>query len=81
MTSRTNSLPQATSTLFGLAPKGVYLASQVALAAGELLPHRFTLTTPHLLRVRRFTFCCTCPDLAAGRRYRPICPMEPGLSS
>ena len=33
------------SLLFGLAPSGVYLASQVALAAGELLPHRFTLTS------------------------------------
>ncbi len=31
--------------------------------------------------VRRFTLCCTFPNLAAGRRYRPSCPMEPGLSS
>jgi len=30
--------------LFGLAPGGVYLANLVAQAAGELLPHRFTLT-------------------------------------
>jgi len=30
--------------LFGLAPDGVYLADPVAQAAGELLPHRFTLT-------------------------------------
>ena len=31
--------------------------------------------------VRRSTFCCTFPNLAAGRRYRPSCPAEPGLSS
>ncbi len=36
--------------LFGLAPGGVYQADQVTLAAGALLPHRFTLTT-HLLNV------------------------------
>jgi hypothetical protein len=29
--------------LFGLAPRGVYLAGRVATPAGELLPHRFTL--------------------------------------
>ncbi len=33
------------STLFGLAPNGVYLAAQVTLNAGALLPHRFTLAT------------------------------------
>ncbi len=32
-------------------------------------------------RQRRFAFCCTFPGLAAGRRYRPPCPVEPGLSS
>ena len=32
------------SPLFGLAPGGVCLAGQVTLAAGALLPHRFTLT-------------------------------------
>lgn len=32
------------SPLFDLASGGVYLAAQVALDAGELLPHRFTLT-------------------------------------
>src|SRR6202012_1285620 len=30
---------------FGLAPGGVYLAAQVALGAGGLLHHRFTLTS------------------------------------
>jgi len=33
-----------TSSLLGLAPGGVYLAERVASLAGELLPHRFTLT-------------------------------------
>ena len=32
------------SFLFGFASNGVYLATQVTLHAGELLPHRFTLT-------------------------------------
>ena len=31
--------------------------------------------------VRRSILCCTFPNLAAGRRYRPSCPTEPGLSS
>jgi len=46
---------------FDLAPGGVYQAAQVALDAGALLPHRFTLTsaaTSRMLR-RRFVFCGT----------------------
>ena len=35
---------RSASLLFGLAPSGVYQANQVTLTAGELLPHRFTLT-------------------------------------
>ena len=65
------------SFLFDLASDGVYQAIQVTLDAGELLPHRFTLTCVH----RRFAFCCTFPSLSAGRRYRPSCPAKPGLSS
>jgi hypothetical protein len=34
---------EAAFSLLGIAPGGVYRASQVALAAGALLPHRFTL--------------------------------------
>ncbi len=34
--------------LFSLAPDGVYLAASVTTDAGELLPHRFTLTLAHL---------------------------------
>src|SRR5438132_8709097 len=45
--------------LFGLAPGGVYRAGVVTRAAGELLPHRFTLTAP--FPRRRFAFCGTGP--------------------
>ena len=71
------------SSLFDLASGGVYQASRVAAAAGELLPHRFTLTTHQrrALAVRRYAFCGTFPNLAIGRRYRPPCSTKPGLSS
>ena len=36
-------MAEATFSLLGFAPGGVYRASQVTLAAGALLPHRFTL--------------------------------------
>jgi hypothetical protein len=67
------------SPLFDLASSGVYLAELVTQPAGGLLLHRFTLTLH--LRARRFTFCGTVPSLSAGRRYRPLCPAKPGLSS
>lgn len=73
--------------LFGLASDGVYLAITVTRNAGELLPHRFTLTQHGVVvrrqprRTGRFTFCGTIPNLAIGRRYRPSCPLKPGLSS
>ncbi len=67
------------SSLLGLAPDGVYQARPVTRPAGELLPHRFTLTDG--FPRRRFAFCCTFPDLTAGGRYPPSCPEEPGLSS
>ena len=75
------------SILFDLAPGGVYQAGRVTPTAGALLPHRFSLTTHPTsaeashLTVRRSILCCTFPNLAAGRRYRPPCPAEPGLSS
>lgn len=71
-------------SLFGLAPGGVCQAGKVTFAAGELLPRRFTLTSGTRLATDtgwRFVFCGTFPDLATGRRYRPPCPVEPGLSS
>ncbi len=45
-TERVPGDPEVTCSLFGFAPGGVYLARRVAPPAGELLPHRFTLTTP-----------------------------------
>ncbi len=63
------------SLLLGLAPGGVYLADRVTSTAGELLPHRFTLTSANRKRLsRRSALCCTFPSLAAGRRYRPPSP-------
>ena len=69
--------------LFDLAPGGVCLAKLVAQPAGELLPHRFTLTAPASVKkpARRFAFCCTFPGLTAGGRYPSPRPTEPGLSS
>ena len=66
--------------LLDLAPDGVYQATRVTPRPGGLLPHRFTLTHG-VTSCWRFAFCCTFPSLAAGRRYRPSCSMEPGLSS
>ena len=63
--------------LFGLAPDGVCRATDVTTRSGGLLPHRFTLTE----LPQRFAFCCTFPNLTVGRRYRPSCSTEPGLSS
>ena len=51
-------LASGIALLFGLAPGGVYRADPVTRAAGELLPHRFTLTAR---RERRFAFCGTDP--------------------
>jgi len=45
------------ASLFGLAPDGVYLASDVTAGSGELLPHPFTLTC----RGRRTSLCGTYP--------------------
>ena len=68
--------------LLGLAPDGVCRARPVTRPAGELLPHRFTLTARAAeAPPRRFVFCGTVPGLAAGGRYPPSCPVEPGLSS
>ena len=54
-------------------------------AAGELLPHRFTLTPPRRRSLRRghrrFVFCGTVPRVAPPGRYPAPCPVESGLSS
>ena len=66
-------------SLFGLAPRGVYLAATVTSHAGELLPHRFT---HHLLRGRNI-LCCTCRRTFSRTpgRYPARRPMVFGLSS
>lgn len=51
----------------GLAPGGVYLAASVTEHAGELLPHRFTLTRTSKGRWR-FDFCGTVPHVTVGGR-------------
>ena len=65
---------RTTLSLFGLAPDGVCRAGQVALAAGALLPHRFTLTCtcrPGGLRAIGGLFSvalsCGSPRLAASQ--------------
>ena len=67
--------------LFGLAPGGVYRASDVTIEAGELLPHRFTLTARNRGFSRRFTFCGTFLPVTETGGYPAPCPMELGLSS
>ena len=69
------------ASLFGLAPGGVYRASAVTGGSGELLPHRFTLAAAPLSRAAAVCFLWHFPRLAAGRRYRPPCSAESGLSS
>ena len=65
--------------LFGLAPSGVYHATNCCQSRGALLPHPFTLTGACALR--RSTLCCTFRRLTPPRRYLALCPVEPGLSS
>ena len=65
------------ASLFGLAPGGVYLASDVTIEPGELLPHPFTLTR----RNGRTSLCGTFPGVTPAGNYPAPCPAEPGLSS
>ena len=55
-----------------------------------LVSFYLTVSPLPLANQRRSTFCCTCPNQPiprrarrelAGRRYRPLCSSEPGLSS
>ena len=72
---------QATAPLFGLAPGGVYRARPVTRPAGELLPHRFTLT-PAKTEAVCFLWHCPYPDQSpGGGRYPPPRPAESRLSS
>src|SRR2546423_6513868 len=55
--SRPGSIERATRSLLGLAPRGACRAAAVTRRAGELLPHRFTLTDIR----RRSVFCGAFP--------------------
>jgi hypothetical protein len=63
-----------TAPLFGLAPDGVYRARPVTRPAGELLPHRFTLTAAEAQapRPRRFLFCGTIPIRNRVKQLRTV---------
>jgi len=60
--------PPSNAPLFGLAPDGVYLASDVTAGTGELLPHPFTLTCNNRSHSRRSVLCGTFPGVAPGPR-------------
>ncbi len=62
--------------LFGLAPGGVYPATDVATSAV-----RSYRTISPLPPKRRYIFCGTFRRLTPPRCYLAPCPMEPGLSS
>ena len=64
--------------LFGLAPGGVCQAGAVTRAAGELLPHRFTLTA---LASGGLLSVALVRGVSPPGRYPAPCPAEPGLSS
>jgi len=72
--------PPSDVPLFGLAPGGVFLAPAVTGRTGELLPHRFTLTSADR-PPGRFAFCGTFLPVARTGSYPAPCPAEPGLSS
>ncbi len=55
--------PPSNALLFGLAPGGVCLASDVATGTGELLPHRFTLTPSVRGGLLSVALSCSSPRL------------------
>jgi hypothetical protein len=55
--------PPSNALLFGLAPGGVCLASDVTTGTGELLPHRFTLTPPTRGGLLSVALSCSSPRL------------------
>ena len=81
--------PFRSAPLFGLAPDGVYRARPVTRPAGELLPHRFTLTAAGApKRPGRGGLFSVALSLSGplgadpdGGRYPPSHPVESGLSS
>jgi hypothetical protein len=69
------------ASLLGLAPGGVFRASDVTAEPGELLPHPFTLTSLRQGFGGRSPLCGTFPGVTPAGRYPAPCPAEPGLSS
>src|SRR5207249_4711079 len=66
--------------LLDLAPGGACRAEPVTRPAGELLPHRFTLTFATMPR-RRSALCCAVREVAPAWLSPAPCPSESGLSS
>ena len=54
-----SSAGHASASLFGLAPGGVYLATNCYQLRGALLPHHFTLTSTSRRKTKAVSFCCT----------------------
>src|SRR5262245_42183234 len=71
-------LASGIALLFGLAPGGVCRAAPVTRVAGELLPHRFTLTALAGGGLLSVALSVGSPPLAVSQHP---CPVEPGLSS
>jgi len=65
-------------TLLDLAPDGVCRGEQSPVPWWALTPPFHPYRNLAALAV---SFCCTFPGLTTGRRYRPSCSLEPGLSS
>ena len=68
------------SFLLGLAPGGVYRARPVTRPAGELLPHRFTLTAGVAPGGGLLSVALSLASRPVGVTHHPR-PAEPGLSS
>jgi hypothetical protein len=77
---RPGSIGRAARSLLDLAPDGACRAAPVTRCAGELLPHRFTLTRRRDGR-RAVCFCGASPRVTPPGRYPASCPVESGLSS
>jgi len=64
--------------LRGLAPSGVFIATDITTGTGGLLHHRFTLTN---IAIGGLLSVALLPRIAPGGRYPPLCSLESGLSS
>src|SRR5438270_26570 len=68
-------------SLFGLAPRGVYLAEAVTNRAGELLPHHFTHNPDKSGQVYSLLHLSSPRFIGMPGCYPARCPMVFGLSS